>query len=264
MSANNVFNRKRLQLLFKQHLIHNGKLLIYSAIGFCGIAFLVLTFGQLGNEGIPFDVVNFLQFLTFFGILFGILYTGYSFPAFRNKETTISYLTVPASGFEKFLFEFISRIIFVLIAVPFLFWLTFNLQGYLFELISGIDFNPVGISDFRVMDVSLEDIPPMAPVLIGTAGFLIFVLPFTGAAMFSKQPLVKTLFSVALIIFSFVGFVYIVIEPLGLGEYDVDGADLWLFPGSEENALWFGFTIALLANLTMLTVAFLKLKEREV
>ena len=77
--------------------------------------------------------------------------------------------------------------------------------------------------------------------------------------MFSKQPLVKTLFSVALIIFFYAGFTYIVMEPLGLGTYDIDVSTMWLAPGSEASALRFFACFSIIANLTFLSVAYIKL-----
>ncbi|MEP1097316.1 MAG: hypothetical protein ABJG78_19525 [Cyclobacteriaceae bacterium] len=264
MSTNNTFKGSRFKLLFKQAAIHNNKMMLYSSVGFCGVVFLILIFSQLGNDFRPHDAEMFLGFLTGFVAVFGILYSGYSFPAFRSKENTISYLTLPASTFEKFLFEFTSRIIIMLIALPFLFWLTFNFEGYVFELFGGPDFNPVGISDLMKTAPFSEAVPSWAYVLMTFSSFLVFVLPFTGAAMYSKQPLVKTLFSLAVVIVFFVTYAYIVIEPLGLGKYEVDNSVMWLIPRSESGALKFASFLVFIANLTMLSVAYFKLKEKEV
>ncbi|MEP5611791.1 MAG: hypothetical protein ABJP45_06045 [Cyclobacteriaceae bacterium] len=264
MSTNNTFKWSRFKLLFKQAAIHNSKMMLYSSVGFCGVVFMILVLSQLGNDFRPHDTDMFLGSLAGFVAIFGILYSGYSFPAFRNKENTTSYLTVPASTFEKFLFEFSSRIMLMLIVLPFLFWLTFNLEGYVFNLFGGPRFDPVGFSDLIKTPPPEVDIPFWTFTFATAATFLIFVLPFTGAAMFSKQPLVKTLFSIALVIAFFVTYAYIVIEPLGLGDYDVDNSIMWLVPRSESGALKLATFLAVVANLTMLSVAYFKLKEKEV
>jgi len=152
----------------------------------------------------------------------------------------------------------------MLIVLPFLFWLTFNLEGYVFKLFGGPVFDPVGISDLLKTPPAEADIPFWAYTFMTSAAFLIFVLPFTGAAMFSKQPLVKTLFSIALVIAFFVTYAYIVIEPFGLSKYDVNESNMWLIPRSESGALKLATFLAVVSNLTMLSVAYFKLKEREV
>ena len=264
MSINSIFKRSRFLLLFKQAAIHNNKMMLYSAVGFCGVVFLILLFSQMGNDYAPHNVEMFLGFLTGFVTVFGILYAGYSFPAFRNKETSISYLTLPASAFEKFLFEFTSRILIMLIVLPFLFWFTFNIEGYVFTLFTSIGFDPVGFSDLLESPPMEADIPSWAYILMTSSAFLVFVLAFTGAAMYSKQPLVKTLFSIAVVIAFFVTYAYIVIEPLGLSNYFVDNAEMWLAPQSESGALKFASFLVIVANITMLSVTYFKLKEKEV
>ncbi len=254
----------RFLLLFKQHMIHNSKLMLFSAVGYCGVVYIILVFAQLSRDLEPLDTEVFLNALLAFASIFGILYTGHSFPAFRNKENTITYLTLPASVFEKFLFEFVNRILVMLIVLPFLFWLTFNLEGYTFELFNGLGFNPVGISDFMAMDNPVEKIPMWARVMIVSASFLVFVLPFTGAAMFAKHPLVKTLFSIAIIIAFYVTYIYILVEPLGLSEYDIDESNLLLFPNDEIGGFQMLTIVAVVANLVMLAVAYMKIKEKEV
>ena len=152
----------------------------------------------------------------------------------------------------------------MLIVLPFLFWLTFNLEGYTFELFNGLGFNPIGISDFMAMENPVKEIPAWAKVMILSASFLVFVLPFTGAAMFSKHPLVKTLFSIAIIIAFYVTYIYIIVEPLGLSEYDIDESELVLFPDDEVGAFQMFSLLAIAANLVMLAVAYMKIKEKEV
>ena len=102
-----------------------------------------------------------------------------------------------------------------------------------------------------------------AQALILSCSFLVLVLPFTGAAIFSKQPLIKSLFSIAIILMGYFGIVYIVMEPLGLGNYEV-GGDLLLLPEGEKGAMRFFAIAAFTSSIVMLVVAYLKLKEKEV
>ena len=109
-------------------------MLIISAVGYCGAVFLVLFLGQLANDKEAFGIGPFLSFMVAFVAVFGIIYVGYSFPAMRSKEKSFGYLTLPASALEKFVFEFLNRIVVVLIVLPLLYWIVFNLEGYFFAI----------------------------------------------------------------------------------------------------------------------------------
>jgi hypothetical protein len=261
--SNNIFSGKRLQLLFKQNFIHNAQFLLLSTVAYIGVIFIVLSIAQVGNELRPHGLNDFQGFLVVLVTVFGILYVGHSFPALRGKESTIHYLMIPASILEKFIFEFINRIVIMLLALPLLYWLTFNIHGYLFEIFTEKNFQPFGPQYLFEVD----DTPPKYKFLIYAliTGGVLFALSvvFTGAAMFTKQPLVKSLFAVALIVMFFVGYSYILIEPLGIGRYNPPER-MVLVPLEEKRALA-AITVALfVGTVVMLFVAFRKLKEREV
>ncbi len=244
-------------------MIHNQKLMLFSIVGYSGMVFIVLSLAQLANDLEAFDPDEFLGFMIGFVAVFGILYVGHSFPAFRTKETTITYLTVPASAFEKFVFEFISRVGIILVMLPILFWLVYHLQGYFFKWLADTQFVAVGFAQIQPEITPEADNLSWIYVIVGASSLLALILPFTGSAMFGKQPLVKTLFTVALIILSFTAFTWFVLDPLGLQNYRAHDS-MWLIPTTELAALrLFGIGL-IVANLTMLTVAFLKIKEKEV
>jgi hypothetical protein len=261
--SNNIFSWTRFQLLFRQHFIHNGQFLLLATGAYIGVIFIVLSLTQLGNDAHPLDLATFQGFLIAFVSVFGLLYVGHSFPAFRSKESTISYLMLPASLLEKFVFEFVSRIGLVIVTLPFLYWVSFNLQGYFFSIFTEEPFESIGIQYL----VKVDDMPPgymfMIYSLITGGVMLVLSLAFTGAAMFTKQPLVKSVFAVATVVMVFVGYSYIVIEPLGLGRYNPPERMI-LVPLEEDTAI-ITVTVALfVGTAVMLFVAFRKLKEREV
>lgn len=261
--SNNIFSRKRFLLLFKQHVIHQAQLLLLSTGAYVGVIFIVLSLAQVGNDLQPHGLENFQGFLIGFVTVFGILYVGHSFPAFRSKESTIYYLMTPASVLEKFVFEFVSRIGIILLSLPLLFWVTFHLQGYIFSIFTVEVFNPIGMQNLVIIDDVPADYQFLIYSLVTGAVLFALSLAFTGAAMFTKQPLVKSLFAVAVIVMFFVGYSYIVIEHLGVGRYNPPDRML-LVPLHEDSALQ-AVTVALFAGtVVMLFVAFRKLKEREV
>ncbi|HEY0651514.1 MAG TPA: hypothetical protein VGD65_00250 [Chryseosolibacter sp.] len=256
--SNNIFSVKRLQLLFKQSFIHNAQFLLFSTVAYVGVIFIVLSVVQLGNDLHPNGLENFQGFFATFVTVFGLLYVGHSFPAFRAKETTINYLMTPASVLEKFVFEFVNRICLTLLALPLLYWLTFSAQGYFFNIFTDEDFDPIGPRYLFKVD----EAPGLIYLLITGGVLFALSLAFTGAAMFTKQPLVKSLFTVALVVMFFGGYSYIMIEHVGLGRYNPPER-MMLVPLEEEKAIT-TISIALLAAaLLMLFVAYRKLKERE-
>jgi hypothetical protein len=258
--SNNIFNWKRFQLLFRQHFIHNSQFLLLATGAYIGVIFIVLSIAQVGNGLQPHRLEVFQAFLMTFVTLFGILYVGHAFPAFRSKESTISYLMIPASALEKFVFEFIGRIGIILLTLPLLYWVTFHVQGYFFSIFTDLNFEPVGVQHLYTID---EDVPGLIYLMVTGAILFALSLAFTGAAMFTKQPLVKSLFAVAMVIMFFVGYSYIVIEHLGVGKYNPP-EHMMLIPVNEHSALS-SITVALfIATLVMLFVAYRKLKEREV
>ena len=218
---------------------------------------------QVGNNLKPHELNDFQGFLAIFVTVFGILYVGHSFPAFRAKESTINYLMTPASTLEKFIFEFINRIVITLIALPLLYWVIFNIHGYFFDLFTEESFTSVGPQYL----FSLDDAPPDYRVLVYSliigGVFFALSLAFAGAAIFTKQPLVKSLFAVALVVMFFVGYSYILIEPLGIGRYNPP-EHLVLIPLDERRAMGTVSIAFFTGTLVMLFVAFRKLKEREV
>jgi len=261
--SNNIFSGKRFWLLCKQHYIQNNQLLLLGTVAYIGLIMIILSFVQMANDLTPHDLEIFQNFLIAFVGIFGVLFVGYSFPAFRSKESTINYLMVPSSVFEKFIFEFVSRAGVIFILLPLIFWMSFNMQGFFFSIFIANIFEPVGVQYLVHLDIPEIDNIFWISTMIGSWIFLAFVLGFTGAAMFTKQPLVKTLFCIAVIVIFFIGYAYIVLEELGVGKYDPTES-MWLIPRNELGVFQF-FTAALLvANAVFLFVAFRKLKEREV
>lgn len=258
--SNNIFSWKRFQLLFKQHFIHNSQFLLLSTGAYIGVIFIVLSIAQAGNDLQPHGLNNFQGFLVAFVTVFGILYVGHSFPAFRSKESTISYLMTPASAPEKFAFEFVSRIGLILLTLPLLYWITFHLQGYFFTIFTDQIFEPVSAHYIVKID---DNVPSLIYSLIAGAVLFALSLAFTGSAMFTKQPLVKSLFTVATVVMFFGGYSYIIIEHLGVGQYNPPERMI-LVPLEADSAMK-SVTLALFtATLVMLIVAYRKLKEREV
>ena len=256
MQHNNIFSFARFGILCKQSFIHNFRLTITSLIGFVGGLFILLLAIQIVNGFRPDDERFFFQlFLGVFSIT-AIICTGTSFPNLRTKESTVSYLMLPASAFEKFLIEFLGRIVLFILIIPLVYWGVYNLEGYIVNL-----FLPV----FSFEGQSLG-LPQTANVRITiftfTGGLLLLIIPFTGATVFVKNPLVKTLFAVAIIFFFNLFLVYFFLEILKFQRYYPTTPIL--FVRHLEDGLLAMIIGSMILNIGFLAAAYFKLKEREV
>ena len=261
--SNNIFSSKRFVLLCRQHVFHHTEFLLLSTVAYIGVIFIVLSISQIGNGLQPHDLNIFQGFLIGCVSVFGILYAGHAFPAFRSKESTIDYLMVPASALEKFVFEFIGRIGIMILMLPLLYWATFHLQGYFFAIFIDGKFQPIGLQYLVKIDVPEAEYRFVIYTLIIAGMLLAFVLAFTGAAMFNKQPLVKSLFAVAVVVMFFMGYSYIVLEHIGVGRYNPPET-MFLIPFDDIKVLQLISIALIITIVVMLFVAFRKLKEREV
>lgn len=263
--SGNVFNIKRFNQLIKRDFYHNRQLYALSTGAYTGVIVIVLSIIQLGNGLKPHDLGIFQACLIAFVSIFGILYVGHSFSAFRSKERAMTYLMTPCSHLEKFILEFCVKICLMILVLPVLYWITFHLQGYFFSIFALEPFKPVGIQYLTKLGVNTNTDTNIAllKLMIGSAIMFALSLAFTGSAIFSKQPLVKTLFAVAVIVLAFTGYSYIVLEKLGVGQYSPP-REMWLIPLTEKSVfIWFS-TAFIFSTLVMLFVAYRRLTEKEV
>lgn len=259
MKTSNTFSIYRFGLLVRQDIIHNFKLLSISLIGFCGGLFILLLMIQIGDNFRPWSADAFFQlFLTIF-IGTAILHAGTSFPLLRTKEKSYCYLLNPASAIEKFGLEFVMRIAAFILLVPLLYGIIFNAEGYVVHLL----YPKYTYVSHSVLDLPNIRVPGKWFVtLIISCGLLIFTIPFAGATIFFKYPLVKTLFAVALIFFFHLFLVYFFIEILDVGSYRTRGNKILGMDG-EQDLIRFLAIYSIIANGVLIAASFLKLKERE-
>lgn len=265
MKISDAFSITRFGWLVKQHLIHNHRMLLISIVGFCGGLFMLLLIVQAMNDFDTWTKDAFhATFVTIF-IATALLYTGTSFPGLRTREKSYSYLLNPASTLEKFLFELISRIILFIVVVPFLYWLVYHLEGYFLQAIySRFEFTSQSLVEIPFLELDVPEdstLPYWAIAMPFAFGLLIFTLPFTGAAVFMKYPLPKTLFAVAIVFFFHVFLVFFFLEILDFGKGPGNGRVLGM---DAEAAIKFFTSYAVIANIVVLTASYFKLKEREV
>ena len=263
METSNIFSFRRFILLSKQSLIINKKIIGITIAGFSGFVFLFLVLGQIKNYANWNNSNYLITFLILF-FLTGAIYSSLSFPAFRTRERSISYLLLPASTTEKYIFEFLSRIVLFIVLMPMAYWLIANIEGtimhhyrpdflnYKFSLAKALSFSTykAGISAWTRLAI--------------TQGWLfVFIATFTGASYFSKSPMVKTLFTMSVISLGYALYTYLLFKGMNIKGYVLDN-DRLLFIHNKNEAMVFISLAITLVNLCLLAIAYFRLKEREV
>jgi len=200
----------------------------------------------------------------FLFIAVGIIYTGTSFPGLRTREKSFSFLLNPVSAFEKYVFEFLSRIVLFIIVMPIIFWLVYLTEGFFAELIiPDYDFVPVSFLWNGFSEIEPAEYYGWVVMLVTSLTLLIFNIPFTGATIFTKYPLLKTLFAIAVIFFFHAFLIFFFVEILNFKDY---GHSHMSILGIKDafGALKFFTIYSIIVNAGLIATAYLKLKEKEV
>ncbi len=263
MQTNNLFSFRRLTWLFRQSLIINKRIIGISLIGFSGTLFAALFIFQLMARFRWTDQNATVMFLVLFFIL-GVIYSSLSFPAFRSKEKSMSYLLHPASSSEKFVFEILTRIIAFIIIFPVLYWLIANAEGWLahqfFPELTHYRFSV--LREGNGLYFQSDDTVWQVKWLVVMGVLSIFFIPFTGAGFFRKSPLLKTMFTLVIIGAAYTLFIYILFKGLHLHDYEPQGHRV-LFIRSKENVLTFSVVATGVINLALLAMVWFGIKEKE-
>ena len=185
MKKNDLFDTNRFLITLKAESNRLKKSVLVNLVATVGILFII----SLLVSGISNIMLNFNTFF-YIGLYIGsFIVAGMAFPDFRKKESTIRYLTLPASVFEKqvsqMLIVFVGYILFYVIAF-YLYWIL--IWGW--RHILGLD-----TTFFNIFDD-----PDLTKHFI-TIWFWQSVF-FLGSVWFSKSPIIKTV----LIIFSVIAF----------------------------------------------------------
>jgi hypothetical protein len=265
MQANNTLSLPRLGLLFRQGFIHNYKMIAISLVAFCGGLFLLLLTIHLADDSPYFSTESFSGIFLAIVIPLSIVYAGTAFPGLRSKEKSYSYLLTPVSALEKFLFEFFNRVLLFLVTIPLLYWIIFHLEGSVVTALAPerYSFTPKKMID--LLAVFREPGQWDAKYAVAVAALLIFTVPFAGAASFTKLPLLKTLFIVALLFFFNFFIIYLFAEVVGVKDYELPEGDksiLFIEGGTELLHAMTGY--GMIINIGLLLTTYFKLREKEV
>lgn len=260
MQTNNLFTFQRFAMLCKQSLIINKKLIAISLSGFTGILFIALIVLQSAASFENWENHDYMVTFVFLFFQLGIIYSGLSFPAFRSKEKCMAYLMLPATASEKFVFEFLSRIVLYILLMPLLFWIIANLEGavvhYFIPEMTNYTFSFIGLNKTHIENEGWISYAIVQGMLF------VFISCFTGASHFTKSPLVKTLFTFPVLIAGFGLFIFLLIKGLNLEGIHVENNRMF-FIKNERDGMVFLAILATMINLSLLAIAWFRLKEKE-
>ncbi len=261
MQTNNNFSIQRFTLLAKQSHIVNKKTIWLSLAGISGIVFLLLLLFQKMGDFNNWSNNAYFGAFTFFFFTLGVIYSSLSFSAFRSKEKSITYLTLPTSTSEKFLYELLSRVISFIILFPILFWVIANIEGSIVHY-----YTPSFIHYKFSFSQFLNDHPTTGweKLAIIQSSLFAFSAAFTGASHFSKLPLIKSMFTFSVIVIGFLLFTYLLSKGFDLENYkSIRNNELLFFKNKKDSIAYYAI-FATLANLSLLAIAWFRLKEKEV
>jgi len=264
MQTNNHFSSHRFLLLCRQSLIINKKLIAISLIGAAGTLFLALLFFESINNFQSWSNYASMIFFLFCYVSLGGIYTSQSFPAFRSKEKSLVYLLLPASAFEKYIFEFLTRIVILILFLPAFYWLVANFEGVIvhhyvprlinYEFSFKDGFNQI-ITNWKLSGWNISAIIQFC--------LFVYLATFTGACHFTKSPRMKTLFTLSVIAGGYILLGYFLSWVFDLKHYAMFSKSIF-FLRSKEDIYIFLSIVGIVVNLSLIAISWFRFKEKEV
>jgi len=264
MNINKYFNPKRFANLFRNDLLINQKTYLFTLAGL-GIAIYALSyFFMRVNNG--FQRSNeYIPLLVFYLMGIGVV-IGTSFPALSNQIKTSNYLLTPGSTFEKYLVQFVIRIVIFIPLALIIFWIGTHLAkaSQIPNLERGFD--PSKITDYHFKDLfqhihGFRDQLIVVLSIFSTASVL-----FAGSVYFNRFALVKTLIVsgivIGAVVCSFVLFSHI-FYPSETHGFDVR-LKTYKITETLYNVQLAAYLLGGLSWIFFLALAYFKLKEKEV
>jgi hypothetical protein len=259
MKPNKIFNFKRFcNFAISTLILRYRQLLLMVGVAATGI--FIFAFVPLLNHS-TWGVDNWIGLAVSSTIIGGLLYVGSAFPSFRGREKTLSYLMIPASTFEKFLYEFIERIVAFLFLFPIILYSFCNLAIVIavkikqFHYVGNVRFDHFSILNLVEMNKSGNNWAMFLGLMAG------LMLAFAGTLTFKKYPLIKMIVFVMLFISTIAGYLYLILEKMKLQHPWIENVGNQI---RYEQAIAVIITALLALILLTLSFSYFKLKEKEI
>ncbi|MFA8449879.1 MAG: hypothetical protein ACEPOW_04225 [Bacteroidales bacterium] len=272
MEIKHVFSIPRFKQLLKWQFMFSWK---RNLIEFLAMLILVMVCGI--TVYVPTTKVPKFQFgsmailyIILYNII-GLFFIGSCFPMLRSKVNSMQFLMMPASIFEKYIGQVLSRVILFVFLFPFVFYIGLNMSGILIHTFFGdlANFRAypflsayrgfVMSSDFMGTNIMFVN-TLILPVFFGSFAFF-------GSVYFQTKATIKTLISLAAFFISGILFVKILGFILSIDEYHF--YDPSHFPGISKDTIGvysaFGLFFFIVITIGIFfTASYFRLKEKEV
>jgi hypothetical protein len=259
MNSNQVFSFKRLKGLLLQSYYLNGKILLVTTCGYIGSIFLTLLFLLLVDRHyLHWNNRDYFNTFLFFFIPGGVMYSCLAFSGFRSKERRYSYLMLPVTVLEKFIYEFVGRVILFIIIIPIVFWIVANIGGSIVHFFDADFLNykysfVLGLEKAGFFKTSVREL-----LIVVSGGLLLFTVPFLGATYFRKNPTLKLLLSVGVIIIFYVIYIALLVKFLDLKNHQPP----YFIRNGRVIEIFFVVLFSLI-NVVALLIGYFNVKEKE-
>jgi hypothetical protein len=261
MQTNNLFSTVRFVALCKHSLTINKRVIWITLGGSSVILFFLLYFLQASQQFSDWTNYDYYGVFAYTFFPLGILFSGLSFPAFRNKEKSMAYLMLPVSQTEKYLFEFLTRILLFTVIIPPLFWVVANLEGAVVKNFAHELVNYRFSFGEAWSKLASHDHFSGWTLFAMVQGWLFtLLLFFTGASHFSRMPFQKTWFSFGALFFGYTYFIVVLGKVLGL--QGIVNIRLFFFKTNQSAIAALAIAITVI-NLCLLAISWFRLKEKE-
>lgn len=267
MNKNKIFNFKRFSLLLRNDLLLNNKQYLYTMVGGL-ILFYILILYNITRTYILEYAYNHYHTPLMYGVMLLAVFIGLAFPMMRTKSGTAGYLLLPGSAFEKYLSQFLIRIVGGTIAFTILFWLAAQM-AYFSALqtnrIQEFIVNGGELSKFKYVDF-LATFSDNNSLRSFNTFFLLLscgIFAFSSRLLFNRFSFPKAGIAAVAIVFAGKG-IFVCFSHLFYPEtkgFDIKLPDFYLLP-KADNIMFFTSCLAFTLWIVLLFVGYFKLKEK--
>jgi hypothetical protein len=263
MKQNKYFSPGRFAHLLRNDWLINQKTYLFTLAGISIASYALMYYAMITTKHVTIN--QYTGFIVFSLVCIGFV-IGTAFPALTNQNKASRYLLMPGSILEKYLVQFLIRIVIFIPVALFIFWISAHLAKASLIPDPEIGFDPEAcIADFSFKSLfnSLyyKDI---APILFGI--FSGYSLLFAGSVYFKRFALPKTLIFLGIIVgtmfLSFIVFAHLFF-PESANKFNVT-FPVYKISSDTENIKLFLYIIFGCPWLFFLPLAYFKLKEKEV
>ena len=264
---NNTFDLNRFSLLVKRQWVENKKLFLMASFGIMGILVVINSLMMTWENGMLNENGRFSIFLLslFFA---GSVFANYVFKDLSDKNSSTSFMLVPASHFEKFL----TGVFYAFIVFPAVFLTLFYVVDLGFVSIGDNikdGLKVPGVKNVQIYDfmINSKNIREMLGEIIGL-WFVIQAFILMGATQFQARSYIKTAFTGFALLF-LIGFLSYLSNKLFLDDitlqFQQKGYSRELIkPTKQLFSSILGVILIYVLPLILLIIAYFKLKEKQV